>query len=364
MSPSSQRRPGQIRLPAWLPTALVWCLLLLAAAGTLWLLARVLVALIVVTTAVVAATLLTALLEPLTSQLVRWRLPRWLAALSTMLLTLAALGGFGFFLVERVVQQSEDLSGALSESGERLRQLLLESSLPIDAEQLDQVPGRLLDALRAALPPPSTGAGIAVDIASALALTLFLWFFMLKDGRSFLPWLLSWSPRDRRAGLRRSGELAWEVITRYVLGTVVIASADAVGAGIVMAILGVPMTLSLALLIFLGAFVPIVGSTIAGVVAVAVTLVTVGPVQALILAGAVIAVQQLEGNVLQPLVMGRALHLHPAAIVLAVSIGALVAGVLGALVAVPVYAIALRLAQDRRPAQGADPEPAEETSRA
>ncbi len=336
---------------------MLWCLLALAVAAIWWVLGLVLSRLLVAVTAVVAATLLTALLHPVVGLLVRWRLPRALAALATLLITLALLGGIGFLLFERVATQAGNLQQALDESGEQLRSLVLDSALPVDAAQLDRLPDQLLDALAQAAPAPLTGAGIAINTVTALALTLFLWFFMLKDGPGFLPWLLRWVPQKHTTGVRRSAELAWDVATRYVRGTVVIAFADAVGAGIVMAILGVPLTLSLSLLIFLGAFVPIVGSTVAGAVAVAVTLVSVGPLAALILLGAVIGVQQLEGNLLQPLVMGKALHLHPAAIVLAVTIGTLAAGILGALVSVPLYAIGYRIAEESRRGWGEAQQP-------
>ena len=133
-----------------------------------------------------------------------------------------------------------------------------------------------------------------------------------------------------------------------VRGTVVVATIDAVGVAVALLVLGVPMVTSLACLVFLGAFVPIVGSTVAGTLAVAVALVSQGPLVALLVVLAVIAVQQVEGNLLQPLVMGRALHLHPAAVVVAVALGASAAGVIGAVVAVPVVAVATRLAEQVR----------------
>ncbi len=347
MTQETGTRPARWRRgPGWVLPALLWFLLLLAGAAVLWLVALALTSLIVLTTAVLAALLLSALLNPLVARLVRLQVPRWLAALLALLVTTAGLVGFGFLLVDRVVSQSGDLGSALRQSGEKLRSLVLDSPLPISGKELDQLPENVLEGLRQALPTAATGAGIAANILTAVALTLFLWFFMMKDGSLGWRWFLSWIPRRRRSTVDQVGARAWDVLTRYVRGTVVIAFADAVGAGVVMAFLGVPLTMSLSLLVFLGAFVPIVGSTIAGAVAVAVTLVTVGAPQALILLAAVIVVQQLEGNLLQPLVMGRALHLHPAVIVVAVTAGTILAGVLGALVAVPVVAIVYRVADD------------------
>lgn len=361
MSQTQVRSTNGLTAPGGPRRALTLCLLVLAAAATVWLVAFVLRTLIVVTTAVAAALLLTALLHPVVARFVKVGVPRWLASLVAWLLTLVALGGFGYWLIGSIAAQAEDLQGALRQSGERLRSLVLDSPLPVTSGDLDRLPAQALEALQQAAPAPLTGANIAASAVSALILTLFLWFFLLKDGPHMWRWFVSWLPRRRRPVWERSGAIAWFVLGRYVRGTIVIAFADAVGAGIAMAILGVPLTLSLSVLIFLGAFVPIVGSTVAGAVAVLVTLVTVGPVQALILLGAVIVVQQLEGNLLQPLVMGRALDLHPAAIVLSVTAGALVAGVLGALIAVPVVAIAYRVTDDLVRGRGEPPEERPET---
>lgn len=347
-SAAGPREGGGRDAQGWVTRALTVCLLVLATAATLWLVALVLRTLLVVTAAVVAALLLTALLHPVVARLSRAGAPRWLASLLCLLLTLGAVIGFGYFLVGRIAAQADDVRGALRESGDRLRSLALDSPLPVTADELNRLPDQVLDAIGRAVPAPLTGANIAASVVTALALTLFLWFFLLKDGPRMWQWFLSWVPRRHRTAWSRSGDTAWDVLSSYVRGTMVIAFADAVGTGIAMAALGVPLTLSLSVLVFLGAFVPIVGTTVAGAVAVVVTLITVGTVQALILLGAVIVVQQLEGNLLQPLVMGRALELHPAAIVLAVTAGTLVAGVLGALVAVPVVAIVHRVAADLR----------------
>ena len=142
------------------------------------------------------------------------------------------------------------------------------------------------------------------------------------------------------------------MLTSYVRATVVIAATDALGVALVATLLGLPLVVPLALLVFLGAFIPIVGATISGTAAVAVALVSEGPVQALIMLGGVIAVQQIEGHVLQPFLMGRVVRVHPLAVVVVIAIGGLVAGIFGALIAVPLTAIvntvATYLAGDRQ----------------
>lgn len=157
-------------------------------------------------------------------------------------------------------------------------------------------------------------------------------------------WVLSWVPAVRRHTVGSAGREAWVTLTSYVRGTVVIALLDATGIGATLFIVGVPLAAALTLLVFLGAFVPFLGATISGALAVLVTLVTVGAFEAVIVLAAVLIVQQVEGSVLQPFVMGRAVRLHPVAILLAISIGALLAGVVGAIIAVPILAVTYRVA--------------------
>ena len=146
-------------------------------------------------------------------------------------------------------------------------------------------------------------------------------------------------PRGARVPTARAGHYSWHTLVSYVRATVLVAFVDAVGIGIGLAVLRVPLALPLAALVFLGAFIPVIGATLTGVVAVLVALVTQGPVTALIVLAVVIAVQQLEGHVLQPLIMGRAVALHPLAVILAIATGVVVAGIVGGLVAVPLLAV-------------------------
>ncbi|HEX7189895.1 MAG TPA: AI-2E family transporter, partial [Actinomycetes bacterium] len=149
-----------------------------------------------------------------------------------------------------------------------------------------------------------------------------------------------------------SGVHAWAILTAYVRATVIIAAVDAIGIAVVALILGLPLVLPLAVLVFLGAFIPVVGATISGIAAVAVALVSEGPVQALIMLAGVVGVQQLEGHVLQPFLMGRFVRVHPLAVVVVIGIGGFVAGIFGALIAVPltaiINAVASYLAGERR----------------
>lgn len=339
-------------VPTWLLRSTLTCACLLVLGLAAWLVAHALMTVVTVTAAGVAALLLTALLQPLADLLRRGRLPGWLAALVSVLATLAVVVGLVVLLVRRVQDQQTDLRDAVVQAVDRARDYLRDSPLPISPARLevgaDQVTGAILEVL----PSPAAGASLATEVLSGVALTVFLWFFLLKDGARMWSWFLTWAPERHQIAVARGGAASWEVLTGYIRGTTVIAAADALGVGLAMLVLGVPLTASLASLVFLGAFVPIVGAFVSGSLAVGVTLVTLGPVQALVLLGCVLLVQQLEGSLLQPLVMGRALHLHPVAVVLAVALGALVGGVLGALVAVPVMAIGYRLALQSREGGG------------
>jgi predicted PurR-regulated permease PerM len=187
------------------------------------------------------------------------------------------------------------------------------------------------------------GASMLLQIGTAALLMLFILFFLLKQGSSMWGWFVGWVPPPHRRTTDAAGRKAWQTLTSYVRGTVAVAFVDAIGIGVAMLFLGNPLTASLTLATFIGAFIPIVGATVSGVLAVGVTLVTVGPWAAVILLGAVIAVQQLEGNLLQPLIMGHALKLNPVAIVVTVTIGTIVGGILGAIVAVPLVAVCYRV---------------------
>lgn len=328
-------------VPRWLARTALVCGCALLIAYTAWLVAHALLTITTVTAAVVAALLLTALTHPAHALLRRLRLPSALAALATVVVSLAVVVGVLVVVVERIRAQQADFRSAVVDTVDRLRDYA--AGLPFSTSQLDVGSQQLSDAALSVLPGPAQGAGLATQVLSGIALAVFLWFFLLKDGAGMWDWFVGWFPADRTGAVDRGGRAVWGVLTGYIRGTTVIAAADAVGIGLGMLVLGVPLTASLSCLVFLGAYVPIVGAVVTGALAVGVTLVTVGPVQALVLLGVVLVVQQVEGNLLQPLVMGRTLHLHPVAIVVSVTVGTLLAGVLGALVAVPLVAAVYRV---------------------
>jgi predicted PurR-regulated permease PerM len=182
----------------------------------------------------------------------------------------------------------------------------------------------------------STTAG---HLLAGLFIVLFSTIFLTYDGRGIWHWFVRLFPEPARDRVHGSGEKAWAVLTAYVRATVVIALTDAIGVSLIALILGLKFIVPIGVLVFMGAFIPVVGAFVSGIAAVAVALVTVGPVTALIMLGGVLAIQQIEGHVLQPFLMGRLVRVHPLAVVLVIAIGALSAGIFGALIAVPLTAI-------------------------
>jgi predicted PurR-regulated permease PerM len=177
------------------------------------------------------------------------------------------------------------------------------------------------------------------EVVAGFFLVLFTLFFFLRDGDHIWRFICRLLPRPARVPVARAGHYSWHTLVSYVHATVLVAFVDAVGIGIGLAVLRIPLALPLAALVFLTSFIPVVGATLSGAVAVLVALVTQGPVSALILLAIVIGVQQLEGHVLQPLIMGRAVALHPLAVILAIATGIVTAGIVGGLVAVPLLAV-------------------------
>lgn len=206
-----------------------------------------------------------------------------------------------------------------------------------------------------------SGAVIVGQTLAGLLLTLVLLFSFIKDGSVLWDWMLRQFPRGARERVSEIGETAWSLLGSYVRGIAFVATVDALFIGLGLALLGVPLVLPLATLTFAAAFIPFVGAIAAGLAAALVALVANGVATALIVLGIVVLVQQVEGNLLYPLVVGRSVQLHPVAILFALGTGAVLAGIIGALVAVPfaaVIAAAIPIARGRRPPPGLDPDAA------
>jgi predicted PurR-regulated permease PerM len=330
-------------VPTGLRTAAAWSWRLIVVVVGIYVLLRALATIAVVVVPVIVALLLAALLQPGAAGLVKRGWPRSLAALSMLIVGLAVVAGIITLVVERFTAGFSDLAAQVSQGIGQVQDFIVRT-FPVTKNQLENAVSQLQDTLVANKSTIATGAlttaATVGEVVTGILLSLLTLFFFLKDGRSIWLWLVGLFPRDSRAYLDEAARRAWRTLISYVRATVVVALVDAIGIGIGLAILRVPLVIPLAALVFLGAFIPILGSFLAGSVAVLVALVSRGPLIALLTLGVVLLVMQLEGHVLQPLLLGRAVRVHPLAVVLSIAAGLLVGGIFGALIAVPTVACA------------------------
>lgn len=345
----SARRPARTVLEVGAAVLVVGVLL--------WYLAQAVLAVGLLAGALGAALVLTALLEPMARGLHRLGLPSAFAAAVTTVTLVGALAGLALLVYRRSTSQLSQLPSVLTVATEQARRWLVQGPLQLDPSQVTQVRNVVVERLAAATPSPLAGAITGLRLLTAAALVVFAVFFLLKDGARMWRWLLGWTPARHRAGAELAGTAAWHTLTGYVRGIVTVAAVDAVAIGTALLLLDVPLWLSLTVLTFFGAFLPVIGATIAGAVAVVVTLVLEGGRDAVIVLAVVFVVQQFEGNVLHPLIMGRALRLHPLAVLSAVTAGGLLYGVVGALVAVPLTAVTYSAAAALRARRPLEQEP-------
>jgi putative heme transporter len=316
---------------------------LLVVAGALYVIGVVVGYLAAVVVPVAIALLLAALLAPAVGPLVRHRVPRPLAIIAVVIGALAGLGGLLTFVGLTFVNGLPALRIQLEESINTITAWLTSGPLHLSGQQLEGIRANLLSALNAneanlTASALTTAATIGQTLAQ-MVLVLFTLVILLYDGPGIWRFLLGAAPARLRARVDVAGRRAMAALVSYVRATAAVAVADAACIGIGLAILGVPLAVPLTALIFLGAFIPIVGAVLTGGVAVLVALVAKGFVSALIVLAIIVAVMQLESHVLQPLLMGRAVKLHPLAVVLVISAGLLTAGLAGALLAVPLLAV-------------------------
>ena len=330
-------------LPRGIRVAGAWSWRIILFLVTAYLLIRVLGLLRVVVIPVVVALLLAALIEPAAGALRRRGMSRSGSAALVLVGGLIVVFGGLALIVQTFIAQLDTLSAQVGDGIEEVQRWLADGPLHVSQTQISDALERLQqsittnqDALTSGALSTATTLG---EVVTGFFLALFTLFFFLRDGRQIWTFLCRMLPRTARIPTARAGHYSWHTLVSYVRATVLVAFVDAVGIGIGLAVLRVPLALPLAALVFLGAFIPVVGATLSGAVAVLVALVTVGPIKALIVLGVVIAVQQLEGHVLQPLIMGRAVALHPLAVILAIATGVVVAGIVGGLVAVPLLAV-------------------------
>jgi predicted PurR-regulated permease PerM len=320
--------------------AWTWRLLVIFAAvvALLWLVKQ----LEVIVVPLALATMLAALLLPAVDFLDRLGAPRGGAVALVLLSGIAVVGGLLTFVVSQFINGAPALVEQMTRSIDGLRIWLINGPLQLSRDQIDRAGNAAIEALRNNQEQLTSGAlstaGTITEIVTGALLVLFTLIFLLHGGRHIFGFVTRIFPSAVRERVRDAGRAGFHSLIGYVRATFLVALVDAVGIGTGLAIMGIPLALPLASLVFLGAFIPLVGAVISGFLAVIVAMLAKGFVYALITLGLIIAVQQLEAHVLQPLVMGRAVSIHPLAVVLAIATGAVLSGIVGALLAVPTVA--------------------------
>ena len=291
---------------------------------------------------VLVALILAAAVGPVVNFMRRRGLPAILATWITLLAGLAVFGGIVTLIVFAVRNQWETLASSAAEGLEQLQELLSSGPIPIDQQQLNDAREAAIDFFTSSSFGTGALAGVSVagELVTGALLTFVVLFFFLKDGGDIWAFFLRPFRGERLERGRRIGIVSLKVLGGYVRGTALIAFVDAAGIGIGLVLLGVPLALPLAVVVFITAFIPIVGATLAGVLAALVALVANGPGTALFVLGVVVLVNQLEGNLLQPVIMARSLKLHALVILVALTAGTILGGIIGAVLSVPLAAVA------------------------
>ncbi|ROR64837.1 putative PurR-regulated permease PerM [Agrococcus jenensis] len=323
-----------------------WRIVVIAAAAAIgiWLVMQF--SLIVIP--VLVAALLTALLQPLVDVLVRHRWPRGLAVAVAIVGLIVLVSGLGWLVVSQMRSEYPELQArAVAFWGDAQGWLL---SLPFGITQEDvnefgtNILGTLRDDISSVLSSALTVGSSVGHFLAGMLLAIFALIFILADGRGIWRWVVGLLPRPARRPTDGAGRAGWVTLGNFVRVQVVVAAIDAIGIGLGAFILGLfheggmPLVLPIAILVFLGSFIPIIGAVATGAIAVLVALIALGPIPAVIMVGIVLLVQQVESHILQPIIMGTAVKVHPLAVVVAVAAGSTIGGIAGALFAVPTVA--------------------------
>ncbi|TFC31703.1 AI-2E family transporter [Cryobacterium sp. TMT2-18-3] len=330
-------------LPAGIRLAAAWSWRLLALAGALAVFIFIVIQLRLIVIPLLVAVLVSALLVPFVGFLVRHRFPKALAVVIALINTFAILGGLVTLAVTQIAIGTVGLNDRLAASYDSLKAVLLASPLQLTEPELNAFLGQAWDAIQADSQVFVSGA---LSVGSSLGhlvtgflLALFSLLFILIDGKGIWSWIVRLFPQGARAAIDGAGVAGWTTLGNFARVQILVASIDAIGIGVGAALLGVPLAIPIGVLVFLGSFIPIVGAVATGAVAVVIALIFNDWVVALLMLGVVLLVQQVEGHVLQPLIMGTAVKVHPLGVVLVVAAGALLAGIAGALFAVPIAAV-------------------------
>lgn len=347
---------GDDRLPAWYRTAgaISWrFLVIVAAAGVV---VYALVHLRVVVLPIILALLASTLLLPLVRVLKGVGVPDSLAAAGSMLAAALLLIAIGVAVAPSIADQFDELRPRAEDGVREATEWLAGPPFNVSERELDDNVDEGIAKLRENSGPlargVSSGAVVLGEIVTGLLVAILLTFFLLKDGERIWGYILGLTGKRTRADADALGRRVYTALAGYVRGIALIGLADALLIGLALVIIGVPLVVPLMVITFFAAFVPLIGAFIAGLVAVLIALVSGGVLDAALVLGAIVLVQQVEGHVLYPFLMGRTVHLHPAVIVVALAAGGVLGGIIGVFLAVPVagiISVVIEYARDRPP---------------
>lgn len=349
------RRPVEVpdslvRLTSW-----TWRLLVVTAGVALvvW----VLVQLRLVVLPVFVALLLVTVMAPVAERLRDRGVPNLLATWIAFLGFFALVAGLFWFIVPSIADEFDDLSSTLGDGIERIEDWLIDGPLDVDRQQIAEAKERIGDSLTqgASTQRIVSGARLVFEVLAGTILAIVVSFFVLKDGREIQAWTLSKLAEDRRPVVRRVGRTIWATLGGYVRGAAMLGVVEAIVIGAALFAVGASVVLPVMALVFMGAFFPFLGAIVTGIIAVLVALVTGGTTDALIVAAVVLAVQQLDNDLLAPFIFGKAVKLHPLVIIVALTGGAAVAGLAGAFLSVPVIAVVVNVTAAVRADDGPSP---------
>ncbi|CAN5304969.1 AI-2E family transporter [soil metagenome] len=344
---TTAREQAEATLPAGIRIAGSWSWRVLAIAAVIGLFIYLVITLREIVVPFMIAILLAALLVPLVNFLVRHRWPKWLAIALAEIGLIAVVAGLVVLVVLQVRSGFPELQKQSIQAYDDFKQYLLASPLHLTNSDINRYLGQAGSALQKDSQALVSGAvsfgTTAGHVLAGLLLTLFATLFMLIDGKGIWAWVVRLFPRKSRLAVDGSGRAGWITLTNFVRVQILVAFVDAVGIGLGAWIIGLffggfPLVIPITIAVFLGSFIPVVGALFSGVLAIFIALVYLNPFAALLMLAVVIAVQQIEGHVLQPFIMGTAVKVHPLAVVFAVAAGGFLAGIPGALFAVPVVA--------------------------
>jgi len=330
--------------------AAAWSLCFLIVMAALFVLLTLLNAVSLVTITVIVAVMISALLQPAAGLLMRHRVPRIPAAILVFVLGMTALVAAAWFVVQQVSSNASALGSQVTDAVGKIQNWLITGPPRMSQIQVNRLVDDLTTAVtenRASLAQGAFAtANSALVVVSGTVFCLFATLFLMTDDGGIWRWVVQLFPDDSRAKVAHAGDVAWRTLIAYMRSTVLLALINALTMVVVMLVAGMPLVVPLGVLLFLGSMIPLIGMLVAGVVVVLVALVTKSLVMALVMLLALFLTVQLEGNLLNPYILGKAVQIHPLGILMAVTAGTIVGGIFGAFIAVPLVAILNNVASD------------------